>query len=135
MPVSLDFDAAHHYTEALDGIEVPITLSTGRQSVELLAKLDTAPHIASLSESTLRCLEWTSNRAGFSVSEPWLSRLQPINTRSQFRRLVSSFQRSCSLPRTPRSTGTSLAVPDWLERLRIAIVDYDRLLFVRPYQP
>jgi len=41
MPVSLDFDAAHHYTEALDGIEVPITLSTGRQSVELLAKLDT----------------------------------------------------------------------------------------------
>ena len=41
MPVSLAFDAAHHYTDALDGIEVPITLCIGRQSVELLAKLDT----------------------------------------------------------------------------------------------
>ena len=41
MPVSLVFDAAHQYTEALDGIEVPITLCIGRQSVELLAKLDT----------------------------------------------------------------------------------------------
>jgi hypothetical protein len=38
-------------------------------------------------------------------------RLQPINTRSQFRRLVSSFQRSSSLPRIPHSTGTSLAAP------------------------
>jgi hypothetical protein len=41
MPVSLAFDAAHHYTDALNGIEVPITLCIGRQSVELLAKLDT----------------------------------------------------------------------------------------------
>jgi hypothetical protein len=41
MPVSLDFDSVHRYTEALDGIDVPITLCIGRQSVELLAKLDT----------------------------------------------------------------------------------------------
>jgi hypothetical protein len=41
MPVSLAFDAAHHYADALDGIEVPITLCIGRQSVDLLAKLDT----------------------------------------------------------------------------------------------
>ena len=41
MPVSLAFDAVHHYTDALDGIDVPITLCIGRQSVELLAKLDT----------------------------------------------------------------------------------------------
>ena len=41
MPVSLAFDAAHHYAETLDGIDVPITLCIGRQSVEFLAKLDT----------------------------------------------------------------------------------------------
>jgi hypothetical protein len=73
MPVSLDVDAAHHYTEALDGIEVPITLSTGRQSIEFLAKLDTgAAHFL--------------GRSG------------------------------------------------WLDRLRIAILDYARLRFVSPYQ-
>jgi hypothetical protein len=41
MSVSLDFAISHHYTEAKDGINVPIALSVGRQSVELLAKLDT----------------------------------------------------------------------------------------------
>jgi hypothetical protein len=33
MPVSLAFDAAHHYTEALDGIEVPITLCIDREAI------------------------------------------------------------------------------------------------------
>jgi hypothetical protein len=41
MPVSLDFDTYHRYTETTDGIDVPITLCAGRQSVDLLAKLDT----------------------------------------------------------------------------------------------
>jgi hypothetical protein len=41
MPVSMHFDVSHRYAEVADGIEVPIILSDGRQSVELLAKLDT----------------------------------------------------------------------------------------------
>ena len=41
MPVSLEFDNTHKYTEATDGINVPITLAIGSQSVDLLAKLDT----------------------------------------------------------------------------------------------
>jgi hypothetical protein len=41
MPVSLDFATSHNYAEATDGINVPITLCMARQSVELLAKLDT----------------------------------------------------------------------------------------------
>ena len=41
MPVSLEFDNTHQYTESTDGINVPITLAIGSQSVDLLAKLDT----------------------------------------------------------------------------------------------
>jgi len=41
MPVSLEFDNAHKYNEATDGINVPITLTIGIQSVDLLPKLDT----------------------------------------------------------------------------------------------
>ena len=36
MPVSLEFDNTHQYTEATDGINVPITLSIGSQSVDLV---------------------------------------------------------------------------------------------------
>ena len=42
MPVSLEFDTTHQYTGAKDGIHVPIALAIGSQSVELVAKLDTA---------------------------------------------------------------------------------------------
>ena len=41
MPVSLEFDHTHKYAESTDGINVPITLTIGSQSVDLLAKLDT----------------------------------------------------------------------------------------------
>jgi hypothetical protein len=41
MPVSLEFDTTHQYTDANDGIPVPIMLAIGSQSVELVAKLDT----------------------------------------------------------------------------------------------
>jgi hypothetical protein len=41
MAASLDFDASYRYADKTDGIEVPITLSNGRQSIELIGKLDT----------------------------------------------------------------------------------------------
>lgn len=41
MPVSLELDNTHKYTEATDGNNVPITLAIGSQPVDLLAKLDT----------------------------------------------------------------------------------------------
>ena len=41
MAVSLAFDKSHHYPETADGINVPITLCIGPQSVEFFAKLDT----------------------------------------------------------------------------------------------
>ena len=41
MPISLDFETSHHYNKAIDGIDVPIAICIGKQSLELLAKLDT----------------------------------------------------------------------------------------------
>jgi hypothetical protein len=41
MPVSLEFAVSHHYRSAADGIEVPVTLRYGSQSVDLIARADT----------------------------------------------------------------------------------------------
>jgi hypothetical protein len=41
MAISLDFHASHRYLGAADGIDVPVALCSGKESVELLAKLDT----------------------------------------------------------------------------------------------
>ena len=41
MPISLEFAVTHRYRSALVGIEVPVTLRHGSQSVDLIAKVDT----------------------------------------------------------------------------------------------
>src|SRR5260370_33313499 len=41
MPISLEFAITHHYRSALVGIEIPVTLRHGSQSVDLIAKVDT----------------------------------------------------------------------------------------------
>jgi hypothetical protein len=83
MAVSLELDTTHQYTDAKDGIHVPITLVIGSQSVELVAKLDTG---------AAHCI----------------------------------FERTFSRNFVGRS--------GWLDRLRVGIIDYDRMLFVGPYQ-
>ena len=41
MPVSMEFSVSHQYNFSAEGIEVPVTLGNGGQSVDLIAKLDT----------------------------------------------------------------------------------------------
>jgi hypothetical protein len=41
MPVSLEFSVSHQYNSSAEGIEVPVTLRVGGESVDLIAKLDT----------------------------------------------------------------------------------------------
>jgi hypothetical protein len=41
MAVSLEFSFSHHYSSSAEGIAVPVTLASGGQSVDLIAKLDT----------------------------------------------------------------------------------------------
>jgi|NGEPerStandDraft_6_1074524.scaffolds.fasta_scaffold49493_1 predicted aspartyl protease len=134
MPVSLAFDAAHHYADALDGIEVPITLCIGRQSVDLLAKLDTgAAHciferkyaeMLGVDVDSGRLQHFRTVAGSFAAYQHELT-IQTLGI--EFSAVVffaqdSTFNRNF------------LGRSGWLDRLRVAIVDYDRLLFVSPYQ-
>jgi len=134
MPVSLEFDTTHQYTDAEDGIQVPIALAIGRQSVELLAKLDTgAAHciferkygeMLGLAVESGRLQRFRTVAGSFAAYEQEVT-IQTLGI--EFSAVVffaqdSTFNRNF------------LGRSGWLDRLRIAIVDYDRLLFVSPYQ-
>jgi hypothetical protein len=67
MPVSLEFDNTHRYTEATDSINVPITLALGANRSIFWRNWMPAPRIAFLSASTPRSSDWKLNPAGFSV--------------------------------------------------------------------
>ncbi|MGD0773425.1 MAG: aspartyl protease family protein [Candidatus Solibacter sp.] len=134
MPVSLAFDAAHHYADALDGIEVPITLFIGRQSVEFLAKLDTGAAHCIFERKYAEML-------GVAVDSGRLQRFRTVagsfaayQHEVTIQTLGIEFSAVVFFAQDTTFNRNFLGRSGWLDRLRIAIVDYDRLLFVSPYQ-
>jgi hypothetical protein len=134
MPISLAFDAAHHYTPALDGIEVPITLCNGRQSVELLAKLDTGAAHCIFERKYAEML-------GMDVDSGRLQRFRTVagsfaayQHEITIQTLGIEFSAVVFFAQYAAFNRNFLGRSGWLDRLRIAIVDYDRLLFMSPYQ-
>ena len=134
MPVSLEFDTTHQYTDAKDGINVPITLAIGRQSVELLAKLDTgAAHcvferkygeMLGLDVESGRLQRFRTVVGSFAAYEHEVT-IQTLGI--EFSAIVF-FAQDATFSRN------FLGRSGWLDRLRIGIIDYDRMLFVGPYQ-
>jgi hypothetical protein len=134
MPVSLAFDSAHHYADALDGIEVPITLFIGRQSVEFLAKLDTGAAHCIFERKYAEML-------GVAVDSGRLQRFRTVagsfaayQHEVTIQTLGIEFSAVVFFAQDTTFNRNFLGRSGWLDRLRIAIVDYDRLLFVSPYQ-
>jgi predicted aspartyl protease len=134
MPVSLAFEAAHHYAEAPDGIEVPITLCMGRQSVELLATLDTGAAHCIFERKYAEML-------GMDVDSGRLQRFRTVagsfaayQHEITIQTLGIEFSAVVFFAQDSTFNRNFLGRSGWLDRLRIAIVDYDRLLFVSPYQ-
>ena len=134
MAVSLEFDNTHQYTEATDGINVPITLAIGSQAVDLLAKLDTgAAHcIFERKYAEILGLEVESGRLQRfrTVAGSFAAYQHEITIQT----LGIEFSAVVFFAQDSTFNRNFLGRSGWLDRLRIAIVDYDRLLFVSPYQ-
>ena len=134
MPVSLEFDNTHKYTEATDGINVPITLAIGSQSVDLLAKLDTGAAHCIFERKYAEML-------GMEVDSGRLQRFRTVagsfaayQHEITIQTLGIEFSAVVFFAQDSTFNRNFLGRSGWLDRLRIAIVDYDRLLFVGPYQ-
>ena len=134
MPVSLEFDNTHKYTEATDGINVPITLAIGSQSVDLLAKLDTGAAHCIFERKYAEIL-------GLEVESGRLQRFRTVaGSFAAFQHEITiqtlgiEFSAVVFFAQDSTFNRNFLGRSGWLDRLRIALVDYDRLLFVSPYQ-
>jgi hypothetical protein len=134
MPVSFDFDTSHHYATAIDGIDVPIALCIGRQSVELAAKLDTG---------AAHCIfeRKYAEMPGLDVESGRLQRFRTVagsfaayQHEVTIQTLGIEFSAVVFFAQDPIFSRNFLGRSGWLDRLRIAIVDYDRMLFLSPYK-
>jgi hypothetical protein len=133
MPTTLTFGASHRYTSA-DGIDIPTELRVGNQKVELIARLDTG---------AAHCI--FERRYGEELG------LDVESGRSQrFRTMAGSFvayehevflhtlgiefSSVVFFAEDPEFTRNFVGRSGWLDRLRIGIVDYDRMLFLSAYE-
>lgn len=134
MPLSLEFDTAHEYPDAKDGIHVPITLAVGSHAVELAAKLDTG---------AAHCIfeRKYGEMLGLNVESGRIQRFRTVpGSFAAFEHEVTIQTLGIEFPaivyfaQDPSFNRNFLGRSGWLDRLRIGIVDYDRTLFVGPYQ-
>jgi hypothetical protein len=134
MPVSLEFDITHQYPDAKDGIHVPITLAIGRQSVELLAKMDTG---------AAHCIfeRKYGEMLGLDVESGRLQRFRTVagsfgayEHEVTIQTLGIEYSTTVYFAQDSTFSRNFLGRSGWLDRLRIGVIDYDRMLFVGPYQ-
>src|SRR5689334_1652814 len=114
---------------AADGIEVPATLATGNQSVALIAKLDTG---------AVHCIfeRKYGEMLGFDVESGRHQRFRTIaGSFAAYEHEVTiqtfgiEFSSVVFFAESPEFTRNFLGRSGWLDRVRIAIIDYDRSFF------
>lgn len=133
MPVSLEFAASHRYASTVDGIEVPVTLRVGGQSIDLIAKVDRgAAHciferryadILGLTVESGRRQRFRTMSGSFSAYEHEIT-LELLGI--EFPTFVFFAEDSVFERNFLGRTG-------WLDRVRIAIIDYDGILWLSAY--
>ena len=133
MSISLDFTVSHFYTGSPNGIEVPLSLRVGNQSVDFQARLDTgAAHcIFERRYAEMLGLEVESGRrqrfrtvtGSFSAYEHEVL----IQT------LGVEFPTAVFFAEEVAFERNFLGRKGWLDHIRIAIIDYDRTLFLSAY--
>jgi hypothetical protein len=129
----MEFSFSHHYGSSAEGIEVPVTLGNGGQSVDLIAKLDTG---------AAHCI-FERRYAEILGINPESGRLQRFRTATgsfaayehevDLQVLGIAFSTTVFFAQNPVFTRKFLGRAGWLDRLRLAIVDYDRNLYLSAY--
>jgi len=133
LSVQLAFDLEHLYPDDPLGILVPVGLSTARQSVELLAKVDTGAACCIFERKYAEIL-------GLDVESGRPQRIRTVtgefDTHAHevtVETLGIEFTSVVYFARGPEFSRNFVGRDGWLRKLRIGLVDYDRRLYLSPY--
>ncbi len=134
MPKELSFTEEIHYDDNLSGITIPIVLSYGEKSRRVQAKVDTGGEVCLFSREdgtilgvlidqgtpiTLSSLGGNVEAFGHEVT---------IETGDLFFQSTVYFAKYPGLPRN------ILGRRGWLRNLKMAVIDYDNLLYLSAYE-
>ena len=133
MSVSLEFAIAHQYPSARLGIEVPVTLRNGSQSVDLIAKLDTGAANCIFDRRYAAMLGLNVESGRFQVFRTVTGSFPAYEHEVTLHVQGIEFSVPVFFAQDPEFSRNFLGRTGWLDHLRIAIIDYDRTLYLSPY--
>ena len=132
MPVPLEFAAYCHYSST-EGIEIPACLSVGSRRVEMLAKVDTGAAYCIFERRY-------GEELGLDVESGRVQRFRTMagsfvayQHEVTIQTLGVEFSAGVFFAQDTAFARNFLGRSGWLDRVRVGIVDYDRLLFLSSY--
>ena len=129
----LAFRRLYQYDNRASGIPIPVALSVGRESLSLLANLDTGSSVCIFRRDHGEAL-------GLSLERGIPQRIRTATgTFETFGHMVSlavlgmRFEALIYFARSPEITRAVLGRTGFLDRVRLGLIDYDRNLYVSAY--
>ena len=133
MPISLEFAVTHHYRSASVGIEVPVTLRHGSQSIDLIAKVDTGAAYCIFDRRYAEMLGLNVESGRFQTFRTVTGSFSAYEHEVTLQMPGIEFSARVFFARDPAFARNFLGRIGWLDRLRIAIIDYDRTLHLSAF--
>jgi hypothetical protein len=129
----LQFETLHHYPSHASGILVPVRLDVGQRRIDLLASLDTGAAFCIFQreygeELGIRIEAGLRQRVATAAGSFWTFG-HPVTLDVLGLRLETIVY-FAALPNFPRNV---LGRRGWLDRVRMALIDYDQRLYLSPY--
>ena len=133
MPTQLTFTGEYRYRDDPSGITIPVTLGYGGQSLIVTAKVDTGADVCLFS------LE-NGTRLGVPVEQGFPETLSSLGGSIEaFGHEVFlqtgglTFQSTVYFAKYPNLPRNILGRRGWLRNLKLAVIDYDNLLYLSAY--
>jgi hypothetical protein len=133
MPISLEFAITHHYRSAFVGIEVPVTLRYGSQSVDLIAKVDTGAAYCIFDRRYAEMLGLNVESGRFQTFQTVAGSFPAYEHEVTLQMPGIEFSARVFFAQDTEFARNFLGRTGWLDRLRVAIIDYDRTLYLSAY--
>jgi len=131
---SLTFDVLHRYDPALPGIDVPVVISSGNETIKTIAKLDTGASLCIFKREHGDALgldieSGVPQRIG-TATEPFIAYGHNVSLTA----LGFHFDRMVFFADRAGFRRNVLGRRGWMERVRLAVVDYEGELYASKYE-
>lgn len=129
----LTFAQEHIYPDSPDGITVPIMISYGDKTIITDAKVDTGAACCLFRNEHARELGVPVEDGAYTILDTLGGPLESFGHEVTIQTCGLTFQSVVYFAKYPNLRRNLLGRQGWLRKLRLAVIDYDNLLYLNAY--